>query len=107
LPFLPSRSFTSCLSSPLSLDTELTEAEVARPPLTLEALREERIKRERRAKTDLDGYHILRKGSGVAWDEGLRGKMEMWEWDSQGKTDGERKWPRMMPDKREGEEEEE
>jgi hypothetical protein len=55
-------------------------------PPTLEELKEERIKRERRARQDLEGYRILRKGSGVAWDEGLEGRFGSWQWDPKGNS---------------------
>lgn len=48
------------------------------PPLTLEELRDERIKKERRARQDRDAFKLLRKGSGVTWDEGFRGIFSRW-----------------------------
>ncbi|KAL7413900.1 inner membrane protein import complex subunit Tim54-domain-containing protein [Mrakia frigida] len=58
-----------------------TDAELKHTPPTLDELKEERIKRERRARKDLEGYRILRKGSGVAWDEALEGRFGVWKWD--------------------------
>lgn len=65
-----------------------TDAELKHTPPTLDELKEERLKRERRARKDLEGYRILRKGSGVAWDEGLEGRFGVWKWDMKGDSLG-------------------
>lgn len=59
--------------------TEPTEAELKNPPATLEKLQEDRIKKERRAREDRDGYRVLRKGSGVTWDERFRDRWSVWD----------------------------
>lgn len=66
---------------PRSFNQAYTDAELKHTPPTLDELKEERIKRERRARKDLEGYRILRKGSGVAWDEALEGRFGVWKWD--------------------------
>ena len=58
-----------------------TDAEMKHTPPTLEELQQERIKRERRARQDLDGYQLLRRGSGIAWDPAFEGKFTKWAWE--------------------------
>ena len=67
--------------TPRERPAELTDNEQKYPPPTLKDLQEERLKKERRAKQNREGYRLLRKNSGVAWDPSFDGAFGVWEWE--------------------------
>lgn len=60
-------------------DREPTKDEVSYPPKTEVELREERFRKERRWMSDEQAYEVLKRGSGVAWDERFSGALKVFE----------------------------
>lgn len=63
---------------------ERTKEEDAKPPLTVDELRAERLKKEIRWRNEEEGYEIVKKGSPVAWDERWKGWLKVYTDPEQG-----------------------
>lgn len=57
---------------------ERTKDEEAKPPMTEEELKAERLKKELRWRNEEEGYEIVKKGSGVAWDARWKGWLKVY-----------------------------
>jgi import inner membrane translocase subunit TIM54 len=57
---------------------ERTKDEIAKPPMTEEELKAERLKKELRWRNEEEGYEIIKKGSGVAWDARWKGWLKVY-----------------------------
>lgn len=56
---------------------EPTKDETKFPPPTEVDLRAERLKKEQKWREDRQGWEVVRKGSGVAWDERMEGALKV------------------------------
>lgn len=57
---------------------ERTKDEEAKPPMTEDELKAERLKKELRWRNEEEGYEIVKKGSGVAWDARWKGWLKVY-----------------------------